>query len=241
MDFNGNEDMNIMEGYLTLQERVYEILRDNILSGKLPPNASLNTSQLSMQMHVSRTPVRDAVNKLVSIGLAVKVSHREARVADFMTDEMNEVFKARSALEGIAAHSAAKYMAPEEKELLKNLSDRFEECYLAKDEVKFKELDQEYHFLIYKSMRTATLKDIACQLYMMTKGNRDAGYHIEGRGEQILEEHKALTKAIYHGNAEEAEKIGSNHHFNAITNMQKMFEQLKQETVQKDKNNEEVL
>lgn len=230
MGLQGNDSFNLMDGYLSLQEKVYEILRDEILSGKLPPNAPLNTNQLSKQLNVSRTPVRDAVNKLVSLGLAVKITYREAKVADFMSDEMYEIFCARSSLEGIAARSAARYMSDEDKEKLVWLSNRSEECYLVGDEIGFMELDQELHFLIYKSLRTPVLQDMAKQLYTISKRNRDAGYHIVGRGEEVVKEHALLAEAINRGEAEEAERIGASHHFNTIVNLQKKFEMLKKES-----------
>lgn len=225
-----NDNIDIMDGYLSLQERVYEILRDQILSGKLPPNAPLNTNQLSKQMNVSRTPVRDAVNKLVSLGLAVKITYKEARVADFMSEEMYEIFCARSALEGIAARSASRYMSGEDKEKLVWLSNRSEECFLTGDENGFMEVDQELHFLIYKSLKTPILLNMAKQLYLISKRNRDAGYHIVGRGEEVVKEHAELAEAINRGDAEGAERIGASHHFNTIVNLQKKFEMMKHES-----------
>ncbi len=222
-----NDNIDVMDGYLSLQERVYEILRDQILSGELPPNAPLNTNQLSKQLNVSRTPVRDAVNKLVSLGLAVKVTYKEARVADYMSEEMYEIFCARSALEGIAARSSSRYMSGDDKVKLIGLLNRSEECFLTGDEKGFMELDQEMHFLIYKNLKTPVLQDMAKQLYMISKRNRDAGYHIAGRGEQVVKEHAELAEAINRGDAERAERIGASHHFNTIINLQQKFEMLK--------------
>ncbi len=72
MEKQNQDKIDILKDYASLQDRVYMVLREKILSGELPPNAPLNTNQLSKQMNVSRTPIRDAVNKLVSVGLAEK-------------------------------------------------------------------------------------------------------------------------------------------------------------------------
>jgi DNA-binding GntR family transcriptional regulator len=215
----------------TLQESVYEILRDNILTGKLPPNAPLNTSELSKKMHVSRTPVRDAVNKLILIGLAVKVGNKGARVADFMSDEMYEIFSARAYLEGIAARSAAKYMGAEEKEGLLEFAAAFERLYLSGDDKAFMELDEEFHFVIYKSLKNVLIKDMVEQLYIISRRNREVGYHIEGRSQQVVDEHRELVLAIYQGDEKAAERAGICHHSNTILKLKKKFEQLKQENV----------
>lgn len=232
MDSYNYDNINLLDEYMSLQERVYEILKNDILSGKLPPNASLNTNRLSEQLHVSRTPVRDAVNKLVSIGLAVKINHREAKVADFMSGEMYEIFCARAALEGIAARSAAKYMTAEEKANLMELTTQFDQLRLSGDENAFMNLDEQFHFEIYRSLRTVLLKDMCEQLYTISKRNRDAGYHISGRSEQVVREHEELAMAIYRGDGDAAQEIGTRHHANTILRLQKKFEQLKEENFQ---------
>ena len=84
MDSNITKEINLMEDYLSLQDRVYILLRERILSGELPPNATLNTSQLSRQLNVSRTPVRDAINRLISVGLAAVGGPPEAGVGGTM-------------------------------------------------------------------------------------------------------------------------------------------------------------
>lgn len=227
MEHEKGEMINLMEGYLSLQDRVYMILRERILSGKLPPNAVLNTSQLSKQFNVSRTPVRDAVNRLVSEGLAVKFVHREVKVADFMSDENYEIFKARSALEGIAASSAARYIGEEDKQKLIDFAKMAEACSLAGDEDGFMEADQKMHFLIYENMKTPVLQTMAKQLYIMVRHNSAIGLSIEGRGEQVRTEHLNLVKAILSGDSQLAEKAGYQHQFNSIVNLRQKFEKLK--------------
>lgn len=230
MEKQNQDKIDILKDYASLQDRVYMVLREKILSGELPPNAPLNTNQLSKQMNVSRTPIRDAVNKLVSVGLAEKMVHKEARVADFMSDEVYEIYCARSALEGIAARSSAKYMSDEDKEHLKSIANRLEENYLTGNDSTFMELDQELHFLIYDNMKTMVLRDMTKQLYVISKRNGDTAYHrIRGRNSEVIQEHNELVKAICNGDAEQAERIGFNHQLNTISNLQKKFEMLKKE------------
>ena len=181
IEHKNNVSIDLQEEHLSLQERVYLILKDWILSGELPAKAPLNTNHLSKQLNVSRTPVRDAINKLVASGLAVKVANKEARVADFMTDEMNEIFRTRAALEGIAASAAATYMGQQQKELLADYEKQAARCSEVGDEQGFMEIDEKFHFLIYESLRTQTLEQMTKQLYLISKHNRATGYRIEGR------------------------------------------------------------
>lgn len=217
---------HLLDDYMSLQERVYAILRDWIISGELKPNDSLNANQLSKQLNVSRTPVRDAVNKLVSVGLAVKEVHKEAKVADFMSDEMYEIFRLRASMEGIAASSAARYMTDEQKEQLLYLCHKAEKFSIIGDEDGFMEMDQEMHFFIYEKMKTPILRSMAKQLYIISKHNRTTGYHIEGRREEVLSEHERLVNAIQRGDEKQAEEYGYQHLHNSITHMREEFYKL---------------
>lgn len=214
---------------LTLQERVFNVLKEHILSGAIKPNAPLNTNALAKQLNVSRTPVRDAVNRLVSLGLAVKSNHKEARVADYMSDEMFEVFCARALLEGMAAGIAAKNMTQKDKETLMSMAEQFQELSDRNDDVEFMVLNQKFHFMIYSCLKTQILKDMIEQLYVLTKRNRHTGFQLEGRGQQVAQEHYELAKAIYNGDQELAESVGAKHHENTIYNLKKKFECLKEE------------
>lgn len=224
-----DRNINLMEDYISLQERVYILLREWILTGRLPPNTVLNTSRLARQLNVSRTPVRDAINRLISVGLVVKVVHREARVADFMSDEVYEIFKARAALEGISAASAARHMKEEDKRQLVLFAQESERCALNMDKAGFIEADQKMHFLLYENMKTPLLQDMAKQLYMLVRHNSIMGLQIEGRGEQIHMEHRALVNAVLEGDVDLAEQAGYQHMYNSISNMRQKFERLKNE------------
>lgn len=224
-------NVNLIDEHQTLQEKVFEILKEDILSGAIPPNTILNSSDLSRKLHVSRTPIRDAVNKLISIGLVVKTSYKEARVADFMSDEMYEIFCARAALEGVAAKSATKYMGMKEKEQLLEMAKKFKEYALAENEEKFMELNEEFHFKIYDCLKTSIIRDMCGQLYTITKQSRNAGYHVEGRSEQIVKEHEELALAIYNGDSQKAEEMGIKHHANTISELKYKFERLKNENI----------
>lgn len=213
----------------TLQERVFDVLKENILSGAIAPNASLNTNELAKKLNVSRTPVRDAVNRLVSMGLAVKANHKEARVADYMSDEMFEMFCARAALEGVAASFAARTMSREDKIKLVKMAEEFRVLHEQNNDEAFMKLNQEFHFMIYSCLKTQMIRDMAEQLYVLTKRNRDAGFHILGRSQQVVMEHSELAQAILTGDHELAESIGIRHHKNTINNLKQKFENLKEE------------
>lgn len=203
--------------YRTLQDIVYENLRDDILSGKLIPDTPLNTSELSRQTNISRTPIREAINKLASVGLVQKINHHEAKVASFMSDEIHEIYFMRAALEGIAARMAARNMSIENKKRLLNLAEASVKCIDEETDDHFFEINTEFHHLIYQNIKTPLIREIIDQFYTITQRYRKISYELDDRKRQVAEEHTMIAKYIYEGDEIQAQKYGNLHHANTIS------------------------
>lgn len=203
-------------GYQTLQDIVYQKLRNDILSGNLQPDAVLNTSELSRQTNISRTPIREAINKLASVGLVQKVNNHEAKVASFMSDEIHEIFYMRAALEGIAARMAARNMTIENKRHLLHLAEECVRCAKEDADEKFFEVNHEFHHLIYTSVKTQLIRETINHFYIITQRYRRIGYQLGERKRQVAEEHILMALAILEGNESKAEHFGNLHHTNTI-------------------------
>jgi len=99
-------------------DNVYDTLRQAIIEGKLPPGSRLSVPLLAQQFDVSRSPVREAVQRLVSDGLATEEPHRGAGVAVLDPTQLVPLYEIREVLEGLAARLAAQHATDEELELL---------------------------------------------------------------------------------------------------------------------------
>src|SRR5690625_1312291 len=89
-------------------ERAYEALRRDILNWDLPPGSVLAEVELSERLGVSRTPVREAVAKLIADGLADAQRGRGTVVTDVSLDDLADMFVLRRVLETESAKQAAK-------------------------------------------------------------------------------------------------------------------------------------
>ena len=87
---------------------VYEILKSRILSGEFPGGMRLNPAAIGAELGVSRTPVREALQRLDVEGLVSIGLNRGAEVTRLTLDEVREVFKIRGALETLAAAEASR-------------------------------------------------------------------------------------------------------------------------------------
>ena len=93
-------------------ERVYRALRDEIVSGHLPPGAELSEVDQAGLRGVSRTPVREALARLQAEGLAVVGKGRTLVVSSLSPEDVAHLFELREALESQAARLAARRGAP---------------------------------------------------------------------------------------------------------------------------------
>lgn len=92
----------------TLKQRVYQGVRDMILAGKIRPGEPLRERDLAQQLNVSRTPLREALNRLERDGLAVATPHKGYHVPALDPKMAAELLELRYVLDGHAAGLAAR-------------------------------------------------------------------------------------------------------------------------------------
>jgi DNA-binding GntR family transcriptional regulator len=96
----------------SLADRVYRRIRSLILSGELPPGEQLRQEALAEGLGTSRTPLREALNRLASEGLIEFRPHRSAVVAQFSQRDIEVDYEARVIVEPAAARLAAERRDP---------------------------------------------------------------------------------------------------------------------------------
>jgi DNA-binding GntR family transcriptional regulator len=130
-----------------LKEKVYWVIKNRILSFELKPGEKIQESEIAQELGVSRTPVREALNKLEQEGLIKIFSNKGYFVSDVTSKEIEELYEIREVLEILAIRSSARHSRQEdwahlEQILLKNDKDRNSEKptgQLFKDSHRFHE------------------------------------------------------------------------------------------------------
>jgi DNA-binding GntR family transcriptional regulator len=105
---------------------IFNLLKDAITSGKIPPGERLVESRLAKELDVSRAPVREALRQLKQDGLIVYFVHRGYFVPVFNLDDLEELFLVRLALEKLAAQLAIARMTPAEMDALESIVQQME-------------------------------------------------------------------------------------------------------------------
>lgn len=100
------------DGSSTRTAEVYEQLRREIVEGRIRPRERLIEAELAERLEVSRTPVRESIQRLAADGLVI--SHRRGWVVrEHSAKEIREIYEVRAALEGFAARLAAERASDE--------------------------------------------------------------------------------------------------------------------------------
>lgn len=203
----------------SLEEQTYERLEEDILGGYYKSGDSLTELSLCTRFGVSRTPVRSALHRLAEEGLVRIIPNRGAVVVGVTVDDLIETYKIRTRLEGLASAMAATRITPEKLSALED-SVQLAEYYIGKCDVEhLKELDTEFHSIIYDASGNRMLCKILSELHKNIKSYRKLSLTVPGRLEHSTREHREILRAIAEGNAEEADRLTSLHIERAMKNM----------------------
>ena len=174
-------------------------LRSLIGQGVLPPGAQLVEMEIAGKLHVSRGPVREAIQRLAQEGLLVSVRNRGVFVAEFTEADIRDIYKARTAVEKAAAGVLIEGDPVRAgRELLECVS-AMEEARAAGDAEAMSEADIAFHETLVSLASSPRLSRMHRTLLTET---RMCLNRLEGRyaDEAVrVAEHRAIAEAIRSG------------------------------------------
>ncbi len=143
-----------------LSEQAYRILRDMITNCRFQPGARLNVQQLARDMEISRTPLWEAVNRLIQEGLLLSVPNRGVFAAEITPAAALEIYTVRASLEGMAAKLAAGNIRPEAVARMERILAK--QCLMVEkqDLIGYSRYDFEFHDVIYELSQNKFLQEM---------------------------------------------------------------------------------
>jgi DNA-binding GntR family transcriptional regulator len=200
-----------------LGDQVYERLRQHVISGELSPGTWLRHEDLAQQLGVSHTPVRGALDRLVSEGLAEHVPYKGVRVVEFSPDEIAELYALRYLLEPIAARLAAQHAGAEALSEMKHILDQSKDLGQAGDLASRRELNRRFHALIRTASHSPNLSRLLEWVnnrfpdWMIYEGMQRQPDRLKGRLEREDQQHRQLLELLAAGEADQAEWAAARH------------------------------
>jgi DNA-binding GntR family transcriptional regulator len=196
-------------------EAAYRQLQELIISGRLAPGAPLIETDLSLRLHVSRTPVRAALQRLQQEGFVMgsKVGHMmRSVVAPLTADDMRELFTMIGALEGIVARRAAEFDPAKRLKIVHELTRLNKEMNRAATarppQVAYaQDLHERFHQVMVDVAAGPRLRSMieALQPQVERYGRAYTGASIP-HFDESLAEHEAIIAAVKAGDVDAAEQ-----------------------------------
>ena len=191
----------------TLSQRVYQALKNDIITGQYQPGEALSEKALAKRYHGSRTPVREAAVRLQQEHLMKIVANRGYFITQITIQWVNEIYEFRAAVEGASAEVAAqKNWDQATLDRLAELANTEHRVDDRASYVRFIEADTEFHNSIARLTRNPLLiravADMRSQMERIMYASIDAGYY----GELPVREHCGIVEAIQSRDAALARK-----------------------------------
>ncbi|MCX7802011.1 MAG: GntR family transcriptional regulator [Meiothermus ruber] len=193
----------------SVREAAYSHLRGAILTGSLLPGARISEPGLAQELGISRTPVREALQRLAQEGLVELLPGKGARVRVLSAEEVREVYDVRALLEGEAAALAAQNATEAELDRLERLLQVLEalpkEAYAQQMQVDF-----DFHTALVEAAHNKTLAriyaDLRSSLTLVRSFQQTQSQHPKTR-----QQHQAILAALKARNPAEAAEAARAH------------------------------
>jgi DNA-binding GntR family transcriptional regulator len=196
----------IKHSQLSLGNQAYGELKRIILEREIPPGGKLNEGDLAKALGISRTPVREAINRLEKEGLVEIFPQRGAFVVRFSEKDIFEIFLIRENLEGLAAYLAAENIDEASLAKLETCLQGFEEPFGEKDARRYAREDFKFHQMIVMLSGARRLITLVSVLHDHIRMFRLTTVGLSGRMKTSLAEHRHLLEALRRREPEEAER-----------------------------------
>jgi DNA-binding GntR family transcriptional regulator len=200
-----------------LPDEVFELLHYRIVTGQFRPGRWLRQQELAEELGVSPTPIREALDRLVSAGLAQRYPYRGVQVHQPTAGETIEAYVMRGLLEVAVARLAALHIDPETLETLHAVLGQMEKLETLEDVPRHRLLNKQLHRTIAEASGNALLAQLHgvalnkfpdWLLYERMFHQREP---VPRMPEQSNRDHRALVDAVAAHNPDLAERRARDH------------------------------
>ena len=195
----------------TLAEQAYFAIRGAITAGDLRPGERITERNLARRLHVSATPIREALRQLEQEGLVLRTPNREVTVSDMPRASVAELLLVQAALRGVAARLAAEKITEEELAEIHTLLQENESILETAPAELLLELADRFHTLVDQASRNLTLTKFLETIMAFDPIDRLESLTDRRRAQERFQEHKQIAAALGDRDRERAEGLMRSH------------------------------
>jgi DNA-binding GntR family transcriptional regulator len=201
-----------------LSQKVYHIIKRDIIKGNLVSNTRLFEEKIAEQMNISRTPVREALRILSAEGFVKLIPNIGIVVNQISSQDLSDILNIRLQLETYAIGLTAQKITEKDIDNLKKIIQQMKESLAAKDIMAFSNLNYKYHKAIISISDNKKLIEICDNLHQQSEHWIKA-LGVQERLEESLQEHIDIYSSLKARDIDEAKKIMHIHLCNLIKNI----------------------
>jgi DNA-binding GntR family transcriptional regulator len=188
-----------------------ESIEEKIATGQLRPGAHLDETTLANEFGVSRTPIREALIQLASMGLVVIRPRRGAIVADTPPQRLVEMFEVMAELEAMCGRLAARRMTKEEHAQLVEVHEACLKASEIGDPDDYYYKNEAFHEAIYAGSHNEFLAEQVRSLRRRLRPYRRLQLRVRDRVANSFSEHEEIVRSIIDGDGERTADMLRNH------------------------------
>jgi len=190
----------------------YSLILEAIDRGEIAPGQRLVETELADRLGVSRTPVREALQRLEAHGIVAR-DGRSLRVATLDHDQLGELYEVRGAVEGLAARLAARHAAPEEIAILREMVEA--DLALTDDPAALALANRRFHRQLHRASHNRYLSEMLVAMRRSLVLLLSTTLASPGRGAESVAEHDRIVAAIAARDEAAAQEAAQQHISNA--------------------------
>ncbi|MFZ6675932.1 GntR family transcriptional regulator [Undibacterium sp. Xuan67W] len=179
-----------------------ESIEEMIAIGKLLPGQHLDETELANEFGVSRTPIRETLIQLASMGVVVIRPRRGAVVAELGPQQLVEMFEVMAEFEAMCGRLAARRMTPAEQQDLLAAHQACKDASAAQNSDDYFYCNETFHQIIYQGSHNAFLAEQAMALHRRLRHYRRLQLRVRDRVSASFSEHDGVVQAILAGDGE---------------------------------------
>ena len=191
--------------------KIRDSLEQRIVEGELGNGKRLDETELSNFYGVSRTPVREALQRLAESGLAEHLPRRGTFVRSPSLSQLVEMFEVMAELECMAIRLAARRATSNDIDALEKDNETCRAAVAANDTKKYYEINARLHGRIYQMSGNSFLANEARRLHDRLRPFRRLQLRVRGRMEESMAEHDIILAALRDGDADRAVETMKKH------------------------------
>jgi DNA-binding GntR family transcriptional regulator len=203
-------------------ETVYRVLLDAITDGSLAPGERITQEEIAEQLHVSRSPVLQALRLLKKDGFIEDAPGRGVQVAQLDPKWVASIYEIRGALDALAARLAA----ARKQGIDPSLIARGREAALGTDLKAIIDADLAFHNAIYAASGNPLIAESANKYWVHLRRVMGAVHRVSTHRTTLWDEHAAIADAIAQGDAERAALLSDLHIGRASATVVSQLDQL---------------